>query len=197
MSATSRQKTQSGVGRKKGSGTAVAETSPGAQAPLVYWFIPALIALITFLVFLPTFQNGFVNWDDGAFLLENPHYRGLSWKHLRWMFTTCYLGSCMHLNYLTYGIDYLIWGMNPLGYHLSSLLFHVANAVLFYFLSLRLLRLAFPSATGLLEFPLRLAAGFSALFFSLHPLQVEAVAWATGREIALAGFFFLVTLLCY
>jgi tetratricopeptide (TPR) repeat protein len=197
MSETSRKKKKSGGGRETGRGTVVAEKAPGARARLVYLSIPALIALITFLVFLPTLQNGFVNWDDDAFLLENPHYRGLSWKHLRWMFTTCYLGSCMPLNYVSYGLDYLIWGMNPLGYHLSSLLFHAANAVLFYFLSLRLLRLALPSATALPEFSIRMGAGFSALFFSLHPLQVEAVAWTLGREIAIAGFFFFLTLLCY
>ena len=45
--------------------------------------------------------------------------------------------------------------------------------------------------------PIRLAAGFSALFFALHPLQVEVVAWAIGREMAIAGFFFILTLLCY
>ena len=142
-------------------------------------------------------QNGFVNWDDEAFLLDNRHYRGLGWEQLRWMFTTCYLGSCMPLNYVTYGLDYVIWGMNPVGYHLSSLLIHAANAVLFYFVSLRLLRLVAPALTASLQLPIRLAAGTSALLFSLHPLRVEVVAWTLGREIAVAGFFFFFTLLCY
>lgn len=157
--------------------------------------VPALIALITFIAFLPTLQNGFVNWDDDSHLLDNPHYRGLGWEQLRWMFTTCLNGSCMPLNWVTYGLDYVLWGMNPSGYHLTSLLVHVANAVLFYFLSLRLLRLGF--GTILTNLPIRLAASFSALFFSLHPLQVEVVAWAIGREIAIAGFFFILTLICY
>jgi tetratricopeptide (TPR) repeat protein len=152
---------------------------------------------MTFVVFLPTLQNGFVNWDDGAFLLENPHYRGLGWEQLRWMFTTCYLGSCMPLNYVTYGLDYIIWGMNPVGYHLTSLVFHTANAVLFYFLSLHLLRLTVPLSSDLWRLPIRLAAGLSALLFSLHPLRVEVVAWTLGREIAIAGLFFLLTLMSY
>jgi tetratricopeptide (TPR) repeat protein len=159
--------------------------------------IPGVIALITFLAFLPTFQNGFVNWDDSSHLLENPHYRGLGWEQLRWMFTTCHQGSCMPLNWVTYGLDYVLWGMNPIGYHLTSLLFHVANAGLFYFLSLRLMRLGVGAGIELGTFPIRVAAGFSALFFSLHPLQVEAVAWTIGREIAIAGLFFILTLLCY
>jgi len=167
------------------------------QARLVRGLIPGSIALATFLAFLPVLQNGFVNWDDGAFLLNNPHYRGLGWQQLRWMFTTCFLGSCMPLNYVTYGLDYLIWGMNPLGYHLSSSLIHCASAVVFYFLSLRLLRLAVPSSSASAQLPYGLAAGVAALLFSLHPLRVETVAWILGREIAIAGFFFFLTLICY
>src|SRR5262249_34437022 len=44
---------------------------------------------------------------------------------------------------------------------------------------------------------LRAAAGFAALFFSIHPLRVESVAWATERRDVLSGFFFLATILCY
>lgn len=177
----------------KGDGQTIDTNIP--PTPLVHRLIPGSVALVTFLVFLPVLQNGFVNWDDGAFLLNNPNARGLGWQQLRWMFTTCYLGSCMPLNYVTYGLDYILWGMNPFGYHLSSLLIHSANAVVFYFLSLRLLRLAVPSSS--LQLPYRLAAGVAALLFSLHPLRVEAVAWVLGREIAIAGVFFFLTLICY
>jgi protein O-mannosyl-transferase len=166
-----------------------------APTPLIHRLIPCSVAIVTFLVLLPVLQNGFVNWDDGAFLVDNPNARGLDWPRLRWMFTTCYLGSCMPLNYVTYGLDYILWGMNPLGYHLSSLLIHSVNAVVFYFLSLRLLRLAVPSS--LPQLPYRLVAAVATLLFSLHPLRVEAVAWVLGREIAIAGFFFFLTLICY
>ena len=159
--------------------------------------IPVLVFVITVLTFLPALKNGFVNWDDPSHLLDNPHYRGLGWEQLSWMFTTCHMGSCMPLNYVTYGLDYILWGMNPVGYHLTSLLIHSANAVVFYFLSQRLLTLTVASASVSWRLPIRLAAGFSALFFALHPMRVEVVAWATGREIAIAGFFFILTLLCY
>jgi tetratricopeptide (TPR) repeat protein len=103
----------------------------------------------------------------------------------------------MPLTTMTYGLDYVFWGMNPAGYHLSSLIIHAANAVLFYFVSLRLLRLTVASSAISWQLPIRLAAGFSALFFSLHPLRVGAVVWLLGREMAVAGFFFFLTLLCY
>ena len=159
--------------------------------------IPALLALITFVVFLPTLQNGFVNWDDDSHLLDNPHYRGLGWAQLRWMFTTCLNGSCMPLNWVTYGLDYVLWGMNPAGYHFTSLLIHACNAAIFYFLCLRLLRLGLADPDPSPSIPIRIAALFSALFFAIHPLQVEVVAWTIGREMAIAGFFFILTLLCY
>jgi tetratricopeptide (TPR) repeat protein len=159
--------------------------------------IPVLIFIITMVAYIPTLQNGFVNWDDDSFLVANPNYRGLGWKQLHWMFTTCYLSSCMPLTWMTYSLDYVFWGMNPFGYHLSSSLIHAANAVLFYFVSLRLLRLSVSSSNVSWQLPIRLAAGFAALFFALHPLQVEVVAWAIGREMAVAGFFFFLTLLCY
>ena len=42
-----------------------------------------------------------------------------------------------------------------------------------------------------------LAAGFSALFFAIHPLRVESVAWATERRDVLSAFFLLLTVLSY
>src|SRR3989449_7951936 len=54
----------------------------------VRWLAPLLVALLTLTAFLPTLQNQFVSWDDDKNFLENPHYRGLGWTHLRWMWTT-------------------------------------------------------------------------------------------------------------
>ena len=175
-----------------------AATIPDTGTPVLERLgLPLLVFLLTIAAFLPALQNGFVNWDDESYLVENLHYRGLGWKQIRWMFTNCHMSSCMPLTNMTYGLDYVLWGMNPLGYHLTSLLIHAANAVLFYFLSLRLLRLAFSSSEVTRQLPIGLAAGFAALFFSIHPLQVEVVAWALGREMAVAGFFLFLTLLCY
>src|SRR5213593_3001865 len=145
----------------------------------VRWLAPLLVALFTLAAFLPALQNQFVNWDDKDNFLDNPHYRGLGWTHLRWMWTT-HLGHYIPLTWMTLGLDYLLWGMNPLGYHLTSLLIHAVNAVLFYFVTLRLLRLADVAVSG--ELALRVASGFAALLFAVHPLRVESVAWASARN---------------
>src|SRR2546422_10111451 len=156
--------------------------------------IPLVIAFSTFAAFLPALQNQFVNWDDAENFLDNPHYRGLAWTHLRWMWTT-HLGHSIPLTWMTLGLDYLLWGMKPVGYHLTSLLLHAANAVVFYFVAGRLLGLARPGAVERGQAGLALSAAFAALLFALHPLRVESVAWATERRDVLSGLFYLLTLL--
>jgi tetratricopeptide (TPR) repeat protein len=161
------------------------------------WLIPALVFLITGIVFAPVAQNQFVNWDDNVNLLENPYYRGLGLAQLHWMFTTFHNSLYRPLTWMTLGADYLLWGMRPAGYHLTSLLFHCANALLFYFLALRIFSIAArpPVVPGTVA--MRAAAAFAALMFALHPLRVEPIAWASGRENVVSGFFFILTLICY
>ena len=155
-----------------------------------------MVVLATFVAFLPALNNGFLNWDDEAILLANSEYRGLGWTHLKWMFTTFHHSLYRPLTWITWGIDYLIWGTNPFGYHLASLVFHCANAVAFYFVAMRLLRLSMPDLNGA-EYPGRVCAGLAALLFSIHPLRVEPVAWASGRENVVAGLFFVLAILFY
>lgn len=170
---------------------------PGAKSDrtnLLRALVPLLIALVTAAVFLPALHNDFVTWDDDTTLTANLDYRGFGGRELRWMFTTFFLGHYQPLSWMSYSLDYLIWGTNPVGYHLTNLLLHAVNAALFYLLALRLLALAKASDD---EGSLRAGACFAALFFALHPLRVESVAWATERRDVLSGLFFLLTLLAY
>ena len=160
------------------------------------WLVPVLIALVTFAAFLPALQNQFVSWDDPENFLDNPHYRGLAWSQLRWMWTTFHMGLYMPLTWMTLGLDYLLWGMNPFGYHLTNLLLHATNAVVFYFVALWILTLALPSPSER-GHALAGSASFAALLFALHPLRVESVAWVTERRDVLSGLLYLLTILVY
>src|SRR5213080_2038420 len=161
----------------------------------VRWLAPLLVALFTLAAFLPALQNQFVNWDDKDNFLDNPHYRGLGWTHLRWMWTT-HLGHYIPLTWMTLGLDYLLWGLNPVGYHLTSLLLHVTNAVVFFFVVRWLLTRALPSPSER-GYALAVSAGVAALVFAIHPLRVESVAWVTERRDVLSGLFYLVAILLY
>ena len=168
-----------------GSATALGR-GPAAAA----WMVPAGIALVVIACFLPTLRNDFVLWDDDLNFTDNPSYRGLSWRQLRWMFTTVHGGHYQPLSWVTLGLDYTLWGMNPTGYHLTSLLLHAVNAVLVYYVVVALLRrAAVPASAG--------AAAVGALFFAIHPLRVESVAWASERRDVLAALFYLATVLAY
>jgi protein O-mannosyl-transferase len=184
--------------RKKKTVPSPRPSVPGKEPKmrLDYW-VALFITIVTLAVFFPALRNEFVGWDDFELLVENLNYRGLGWDQLRWMFTTFHTGHYQPLSWITFGLDYLLWGMNPLGYHLTNLVLHAASAVLFYFLSLRLLSLALSIPSGSVDSSVRAAAGFAALFFAIHPLRVESVAWATERRDVLSGLFFLATIVCY
>src|SRR5439155_14552039 len=66
-----------------------------------------------------------------------------------------------------------------------SLLLHVISVLLVYAILRRLLRgHSWPAAAG-------------ALFYALHPLQVEAVAWASGMKDVLSGCLSFAAILLY
>lgn len=161
----------------------------GWAAPIA----PALCGLVTLLVFLPVLGNAFVNWDDEVNLVSNPQFRGLGWVELRWMFTSTLGGHYIPVTWLSFGLDYVLWGMRPAGYHATSLVLHTANAVLFYFVARRLLRASVQADPR----SLTLGAASAALLFSLHPLRVESVAWATERRDVLMGLFALLCVIAY
>jgi len=160
------------------------------------WLAPAVLVLVTAVAYLPTLANGFVNFDDIENFLNNRAYRGLGWTQLHWMFTTWNLGGLIPLTWITLGFDYVIWGMDPIGYHLTSLVLHLLGSLVFYFVLLRLLRIALEPGSGE-DTALRLGALVGALLFSVHPLRVESVAWITERRDVLSGLFTFLSVLAY
>lgn len=143
------------------------------------------------LCFFPALKAGFI-WDDAAAVAINPNIRGLGPRELRWMFSTFYLGPYQPLTWLSFAADHALWGLKSYGYHLSNLLWHAANAVLFYFVSRELL-----AKSGAATKSISAWAAWAALAFSIHPLRVESVAWITERRDVLSGFFYLSSVLLY
>jgi Tfp pilus assembly protein PilF len=149
--------------------------------------------LITGWAFLPTLQNGFVDWDEKT-LISNSAYRGLGWPALRWMFAGFQFGKYEPLTWLTFGLDHVLWQADPFGYHWTNLLLHASNATAVYLLALGL----FTYRTS--DTPpgnLRYAAGLSSLVFAIHPLRAEPVAWVSARSEICATLFFLCGVLSY
>jgi protein O-mannosyl-transferase len=157
----------------------------------------------TLIAFLPAFSHGFVDWDDPDNFLNNPHYRGLAWENIQWMFSTFHMGHYQPLSWLSLGIDAtiakLMWGdaLDPRPYHATNVLLHMANALLVFAIAHTLLRRVGPLDTARKQWPRLLAATIAALLFSVHPLRVESVAWATERRDLLSGGFVLLSVVAY
>jgi Flp pilus assembly protein TadD len=156
--------------------------------------IALALVLAVVMVFAHGLYNDFVQWDDPINLIDNKHFRGLGWTQIQWMLSTTLMGHYIPVTWLSFGLDYVLWGMEPAGYHFTNVVLHAANVVLFFFLALQLLPRALPWATAL---EARAGAVLAALFFGIHPLRAESVAWATERRDVLSGLMFLTCLLCY
>jgi tetratricopeptide (TPR) repeat protein len=154
------------------------------RTPGSLWIAIALV-LATAAAYWPVLSNGFVNYDDDLYILNNVHVqRGLGADTLRWAFTTFRGANWFPLTWLSWAADFRLYGEDPAGFHLTSLLLHIANTLLLYF--------AFARLTGA-----RWCSALVAALFALHPLHVESVAWAAARKDVLSGFFAMLTLLAY
>jgi len=164
---------------------------PGPRPAAATALAALVVAAAVLAAFLPCLGHGFAPIDDEKNFLDNPHFRGLGPAQLRWMLTTGHSGHYIPLTWLTLGLDYTLWGLRPFGYHLTSLLFHLASAVAFLLLCVRLLRRDGPGADAV---PGALAA---ALLFAVHPLRVESVAWISERRDLVCGLLSLLTVHAY
>lgn len=156
--------------------------------------LPIGLFIVTFIAFARSLGYGFVDFDDTKLITSNPDFRGLSPSHIKWMFQATVLGHWQPLTWVSYGLDYVIAGLDPFQYHLTNLLLHAANAVLLYWLIVRLIRAAMPDRDGP---AMLIAAAVGSLLWAIHPLRVESVTWVTERRDVLSGFFLLLTCLAY
>ncbi len=147
--------------------------------------ISLLLALVTLGLYAPAVRHPFVNYDDGAYVIFNPHVNsGLNWQNIKWAFTGVTAGNWHPLTWISHALDCQLFGLHAGGHHLTSVLLHAVNVVLLFLLLER--------ATA--------AKGRSflvAALFALHPLNVESVAWVSERKNVLCTLFFLLGIAAY
>ncbi|OGS14270.1 MAG: hypothetical protein A2285_05005 [Elusimicrobia bacterium RIFOXYA12_FULL_57_11] len=156
-------------------------------------YAAVLVWLITLVVFMPAAENGFVRWDDNLNFQAGADYRGPPLKQIKWALTSLEGGFYIPVFRLSHAFDYYLWGVSPAGHHFSSILLHACNAALVFFSLIAVFGRGKYANSPFLP----AAAAFSALVFALHPLRVEAVAWASSRHNLLSMAFCLLTLLGY
>ena len=160
-------------------------------------------SFITFIVYLSTLRNEFIEWDDRDYVFKNPFIRSFNIVFFRRAFFDFHSGNWHPLTWISHALDYAFWGLNPLGHHLTNNILHAVNTFLVMFLIIKLLETARERTVqaGLSEFlterTVLIAAGVTGLLFGLHPLHVESVAWVSERKDLLCALFFLLSIIQY
>jgi tetratricopeptide (TPR) repeat protein len=154
----------------------------------------AAVLLCALFALHPTLDNGFTSWDDPTYVTENPDLRAASERGYGPA-----LGRTIQGNYHPLTMLSLAWDhsravtvddagqatLDAAPFHLSSLLLHLVNTGLVFWLALAL-------AGGRPR-----VAAFCALFFAVHPAHVESVAWISARKDLLYTLFFLAASIVY
>jgi tetratricopeptide (TPR) repeat protein len=160
--------------------------------PVARWAAPVVVVAATLIAFLPVLSNGFIDWDDQANFVTNEAFRGFGWAQLQWMATTFHRGVYQPIAWLMASVEFAIGGSTPWVYHAGSWLVHAATAGLVYGIAVLLLTPRSPHPARV-----RICAAVATLFFAVHPLRVEAVAWASAQGYPLAGAFFAGSVAAY
>ncbi|CAN2045242.1 protein O-mannosyl-transferase [Candidatus Magnetomoraceae bacterium gMMP-13] len=144
-------------------------------------FYLSAILLLSIFVFSNTIDNGFVNLDDNEYIYDNNYIHDFSINGIKNLFLKKHHNPLTKLSFL---INYHLWGFNAKTYHIINLIIHLFNiALVFYFISL---------FTDKIEIIV-----ITALFFAIHPMRVESVAWISERKDLLYSFFYLISLINY
>ena len=144
-----------------------------------------LLTAVTLSLYAPVRHFDFINFDDPAYVLNNPQVQaGITSSSIRWAFTQGHSSNWHPLTWISHMLDWQLFGRHAGGHHATNVLLHTGNTLLLFGLLIRLTGKAGRSAV---------VAGL----FALHPLHVESVAWIAERKDVLSTFFGLWTLWAY
>lgn len=141
--------------------------------------------LLTLVYGASVYGNHFVEWDDYALIVNNPILQTTSLNNVVMAFTTYDPELYIPLTLLSYHLDRIIGGgFVPQVTHAINLLLHIFNSLLV------------AALLGILARD-RKAGVIAGLFFAVHPINTEAVAWASARKDLLSTLFFIFAWIAY
>jgi len=157
------------------------------------WLLLAVILVVTFFAFINALKGEFV-YDDQFQVLKNPTIKTLAnipkmFVQSVWQFADQSSRQSIGPYYrplfnIVLNINYQLFGLKVFGWHLVSILLHLIVTLFVYLLGRRWQLSPWE-------------AGASALFFGLHPIHSESVAWISALPDPLAAAFTLASLLFY
>jgi protein O-mannosyl-transferase len=158
--------------------------------------IPLLVVAAGLLVYYNSFEGPFI-FDDVASIPQNPTIRHLwpIWQplsslHRRW--TTVEGRPIVNLSL---AINYALGGLDVRGYHALNLGVHILAGLALLGVARRtLLQPRLRERFGAAANELAMA---TAVIWTVHPLQTEAVTYIIQRAESIVGLFYLLTLYCF
>ncbi|MBN1981983.1 MAG: tetratricopeptide repeat protein [Chitinivibrionales bacterium] len=109
---------------------------------------------------------------------------GITKNNIIWAFRSLEVANWHPFTWISHMLDVQLFGQNPRGHHLTNLIIHCFNTVLLFFLLMYMTGSIWRSAAV-------------ALFFAIHPMHVESVAWISERKDVLSTFFALISIFFY
>lgn len=175
--------------RKAGKSTkAKIELSPGPPVLPGPWQLNAAITFLcvfaTVVLYAGDLHLGFFRIDDPQYVLSNTWIQGVTWEHIKHIFSNPYYLNYSPLHLFSYTLDHAVAGLNPYAFHLSNNIRAGLVAGFVYLVGLSLTRHRLPAIAA-------------AVLFVVHPVHVEAVAWISSRKDLVAAAFVLPCLLAY
>lgn len=175
--------------KDKSSKTGIAENLKENKTPHLL-FAGLFIIILVITTYWKSSDNGFVDWDDYAYVVDNELVRSPGDSYLKDLFTTPVSQNYHPLTILSLRLDNNICkscpeGISPKPFIRGNVILHVLNSLL-------VLILVF-----LLTNRNIITSFLVAVVFGIHPMHVESVAWIADRKDVLYTFFFLAGLIFY
>lgn len=157
------------------------------------------IGFLVFVTFFRTLDAGFLLWDDPVNVTHNELIKSLDGENLKAIFTDFETAARYKpLSWIGWAIIHQVYGLEPGGYHFANVGLHALNAVLVFLVLIAIARRTMTAESfDERSTQILLAAAFAALFWALHPLRVEPVAWVTGFPYGLSLAPMLLATWCY
>lgn len=151
-------------------------------------YLVILLFIVGFVLYINTFQNQLF-WDDDDSIFKNHYIQ--NWQYFPKYFSENLIaGAGLLSDYWrpillsVFSFEWHLWQNWAPGYHFVNTSFHIANAILLFFILFYI-------------FKNRWLTFFTALIFLVHPLQTEAVTYVSGLGDSLSVFFIFLGALFY
>jgi len=130
-----------------------------------------------------SFKNQFI-FDDFHYIQNNPLIKTTDPQNLVGIFSSFYKWDYLPLTLFSFALEYKLFGLNPVGYHVTNFVLHILNCLLVHILIYHLTKSFFTTC-------------LTSLFFLIHPVNVESVAWVSELKNLLSFLFFIAAFILF